>query len=326
MGTITQETKPEVTRDDLNIIGFTNHQWAELTRETAINLRERYKLSDERNRDITEATVAKYKRDMEENNWNQEIDLDAILIDEDFNLRGGQHRIKAFIDSGLPKLKFPIVYPASEEEIARQDTNKPRTLANSNEMVMSKSIYDTITTFECLAPRTVHSASKVLAIADEHPGKKDNGRSKVEAKVTPHTADAIVKTMENYLSAFIAIDEFAFPQGKVDKAINMAGFAPFVAAYCKAYPKMDRAIWRKFACLLTDQNYSNIFDKVKEKNSWLAAQTLVDVVFGNKKAANNPRTSDLDMRKVLSCLAAAHEDANIKVQDLEWFGYETFIK
>lgn len=68
-----------------------------ITPEMAADLLE----TNENNRTISSGTVTAYMNDMLAGNWDETVGV-AISIDEDGNLRDGQHRLMAIAKSGVP--------------------------------------------------------------------------------------------------------------------------------------------------------------------------------------------------------------------------------
>lgn len=331
---IKELVKTEIKESDLQFLGPTNHKWLMINQKLAQGLIDNYKTSKHLNRKPSPDTIDKYARDMAAGKWIEDVDLSPILIDKDYNLRGGLHRMEAFRLSGLEKLKIPVICPATEEEIKRQDTNRNRSQVNSNDMAMAflrngKELQKAIQSLNNLAERTIHTVGKILCMADNHPGLNDNNitnfKTKGSKKSFAYSSDEIVKSMEKYLPIFQEIDDHAFPFDTIaDGNTNYARFAPFVAAFAKTYLTINKPLWKKMVRLLTNQ--INQFNQEHELNKYLASQQLIDDVFVNKTDQNNPLKVDKDMRRVLSCLAAAHNNVNVKEIELETYGYETFLK
>jgi hypothetical protein len=324
----TTAQKVEIKENELQFTKPTNHRFCILTRAVAEKLLANYEASKVLNRMPSDDTIIKYAADMDSNKWRQDIDLTPVLIDKDMVLRGGQHRIRAFLKSGQTEMQFPVVFPASEEEIKRQDTNRNRSAVNNNDMAMSKKLHDEIVAFENLPERTIHTSGKILCLADNYPGLNDkshaNFKTKAEKRAFTYSPETIVKSIETYLPILQEIDNHAFPFSPIpDGHSNYARFAPFVAAFAKAYRSMDKSLWKKMVRLLTVQE--NQFTSTSDPNHYLASEGLMQV-FLEKTEQNNPIKVDMDLRRVLSCLAAAHNNVNIKTIDLETYGYETFLK
>lgn len=314
------------------IVGPTNHQHMIFDKDFAKEIEDNYETAKKAgdillNRDSDMKVVNKYKNDMDNGLWSQEIDLTPILIDSKLRLRGGLHRIKAFRASTLDKIKFPVIYPAQDEEIERQDTIKNRTNVNKNTMSMTIELYNKINALENLAERNIHSAGGVLCFADNHPGYDDKGKTSLKGeagKAYQFTSKDIDLTIEKYMPAFEAIDDDAFPDGK-KKANNFACFSPYLAAFAKAYAPMQKPMWRTCVRLLTVQNIAHI-DPLKDTNLYKAANKIIEL-FPDKEKANNPRKVEKDMFSILGCLAAAKNNVDVNtIDNLQFYGWETFIK
>jgi hypothetical protein len=314
--------------NDLKFIKPSNIEFREFTKEQAKLLIKGFEESGKRNREPSPQTVDKYLNDMDSGKWDETICNNQILIDKDGTLRGGLHRMTAFIKATTrDKIIFPVEFNASEETIKRQDTGK----IDNNNMAMPDTLNRKIADFEFLSKRAIHTASSLLVFADNHPGFDNKGKVKMKdkkdksygGKAFNTTADDVVLSINKYLPILEEMDTHAFPLGRVNKENNYAGFAPFVAAVAKAYTLMDKKLWKNFASLLTVQDISHLDQN--DTNRRLAAQELINV-FLNKSEQNNPIKVDRDMRLALSCLAAAHNNEDINTVDMETYGYETFLK
>ncbi len=314
-----------VSSSETTTLGPSNHKLVRFKKDTLQKMYDNYKASKHLNRAIDQGWVSKYKKEMEDGRWIEKLDLAPVLIDANGCLRGGQHRVVAFLDSKLTEITFPCIWPATEEEISRQDVIKQRNQVGSNQMSMKKSTYDNIISLEFLSERTLHSAANVLLLLDNHPGLKKSKTqfkdSKSKQTFNNYTPEERVSVIEKYLNIFREIDD-ATPI-KPSRGNNFLAFAPFVAAFAKAHNKMDKTLWKKMARFLTIQDLNTI-DKMNS-NLYLAADALISV-FNSKSQANNPVKVDKDARLVLSCLAAAHLDVDIKTIDMDTFGYDTFVK
>lgn len=298
----------------IDLVGPTNHVFIELTKPEAKKLWDNYEHSQLQNRTVDKSCQKKYQNSMDRGDWNQNIDITPIMIDSAGNLRAGQHRVLAFLNSTLSTCKFPAILEAKESEIAMQDTNKNRTARNHVEMAIKRTIVDEMKDFDFIKPRTLFASSRILTAR-----KSTKWPTKVKANDILTVQDD-VRTVEDYLPIYKELEGNVLyaPASRED---NLLGFSPIVAAYCQAYTKMDKKEWKSMVPFLTMPNPTSNPNEVNKKY----AQTALYDIFCDRKKGNNPLVMDEAFRHALSCMAAVHKNVNVNTVDLDKFGGDTFL-
>lgn len=88
--------------------------------------------SNNENRFVQQQTVHKYARRMLTSKWS--TTGETIKFDPNGNLLDGQHRIWAFLETGLDEMEFLVMYGVPREAQVHMDTQAPRTPAHTLQM------------------------------------------------------------------------------------------------------------------------------------------------------------------------------------------------
>ena len=84
------------------------------------------------NRFIQQQTVHKYARRMMNGKWS--VTGETIKFDPEGNMLDGQHRLWAFLETGLDEMEFLVMYGVPPEAQVHLDTPTPRTPAHTLQM------------------------------------------------------------------------------------------------------------------------------------------------------------------------------------------------
>ena len=84
------------------------------------------------NRFIQQQTVHKYARRMMNGKWS--VTGETIKFDPEGNMLDGQHRLWAFLETGLEEMEFLVMYGVPPEAQVHLDTPTPRTPAHTLHM------------------------------------------------------------------------------------------------------------------------------------------------------------------------------------------------
>lgn len=174
-------------------------------------------LNKRRNRAIRPAAVKALKEEMNAHLFDHtRRDAAPILIDPNGILSGGQHRVKAGIDSNLEEITLPVARNATEEEIKNQDSGINRTFRDR--CVMFEDIPNMA---NIKGEKTIASGRLIADILDNK-------------KASPSRA---AEVCVQYKSDFEKADAI------ITKTGRMMRYSPVLAAFVYLRSKMDPVQW-----------------------------------------------------------------------------------